>query len=34
MATVDQMKPGTLGGQYGGNINAMAADSMTKLPTA
>ena len=34
MPTVDQMKPGTLGGQYGGNINAMAADSMTKLPTA
>jgi len=24
--------PGTLGSQYGGNINAMAADSMTKLP--
>ena len=34
MPTFDQMKPGTLGGQYGGNINAMAADSMTKLPTA
>jgi hypothetical protein len=25
--------PGTLGSQYGGNINAMAADSMTQLPS-
>ena len=32
MPTFNQMKPGTLGGQYGGDISAMAADSMTKLP--
>lgn len=25
--------PGTLGSQYGGNLNAMAADSMTQLPS-
>jgi hypothetical protein len=30
--TFNQMKPGSLGSQYGGDINAMAADSMTKLP--